>query len=306
MKIATTTEDFVDYFGKQEDRVKALYDAGFRYIDLSLYNVGDMNYFMGEDWQEKADRLLDFAYSLGMKFVQSHAPGKYGNPAVFDDNYDTVVKTTIRAIEVCERLGIENTVVHTGRFVEAQYDLEGKKLCFERNAKFIRDLIDTMEKTNVNVLVENGYLIEDNAFTLVTGAEMKEFIEYVNHPLLHACWDTGHANIAGVDQYKQIIDLGDDLRALHINDNSSRGDEHTLPYTASVNMDSIMCGLIDSGYKGYFTFESGYTLRNHYIRRTFDKDTRLFKTPLCLQQDVEKLFYKTGKYILDAYDCFEE
>ena len=47
---------------------------------------------------------------------------------------------------------------------------------------------------------------------------MRAFSEYVHHPLFHSCWDTGHGNVEGA-QYDQILALGDDLRAVHINDN---------------------------------------------------------------------------------------
>ena len=40
-----------------------------------------------------------------------------------------------------------------------------------------------------------------------SGADMKAFVEYVNHPLFHACWDTGHAHIGG-PQYDEIMTLG--------------------------------------------------------------------------------------------------
>ena len=36
---------------------------------------------------------------------------------------------------------------------------------------------------------------------------MVEFLNYVGHPLLHACWDTGHANCEG-SQYDDIVTLG--------------------------------------------------------------------------------------------------
>ena len=41
MKLATTTGDFTRYFPDTESRIRALYRAGFRHIDLSLYRDAD-------------------------------------------------------------------------------------------------------------------------------------------------------------------------------------------------------------------------------------------------------------------------
>jgi hypothetical protein len=71
-------------------------------------------------------------------------------------------------------------------------------------------------------------------------------------------------------------------------------------------MDSVMCGLQDIDYDGYFTFE----VRNKFApsdkRRTFSRSTLLAKPPLALRDAYEKYLYELGKCILEAYDCFEE
>ena len=167
-----------------------------------------------------------------------------------------------------------------------------------------------MERNNVNVLCENstqrnmGEIYYPNS-----GSDIKEFVKFVDHPLFHACWDTGHANCEG-NQYDDITAIGSDLFALHINDNRGYGDEHILPYLGTVNMDEIVNALLDIGYKGYFTFEGGCSLRPAKYwqgdRRTFEKDTRLAEPQLFMQKHLEKLMYDMGVYMLKQYDCFEE
>ena len=56
MRLATTTCDFGMY-PTHEERIRHLYDAGFRYIDLSLYTEADMVPFMKPDWKETALKL---------------------------------------------------------------------------------------------------------------------------------------------------------------------------------------------------------------------------------------------------------
>ena len=304
MKLATTTGDFEFYCKTYEERIRHIYEAGFRYIDLSLYTVSeDDELLVASDWRKNAERLKAFAENLGMQFVQAHGPGI--NPMCKDDRYEMLLQATIRSIEVCGVLGIPNMVLHSGfeRGVR-------KQEYFERNKEFFEQLFPYMEKCNVNVLCENSTKanMKDGYFPN-SGADVKEFVEYVNHPLFHACWDTGHAHIEGI-QYDEILALGKDLYALHINDNRGEKDEHMIPFFGTISMDEVMHALIDSGYQGYFTMEAGSCLRsaNYWLgkRYQFKKDTRLAQPQLFMQKQMEKLMYEIGVYILKSYDCYEE
>ncbi len=305
MKLATTTGDFGRYFDNHFDRVKCVCEAGFKYIDLSMYSIkAEDELLVCNNWRDNAKALLEETNKLGACFVQAHSPG--GNP--LSDNKDevqTLVDATIRSIDVCGALGIKNTVVHAGMKKGIS-----KEQSFILNKEFFTKLIPAMERNGVNVLCENSTRknMGDMYFTN-TGADMKEFIEYVNHPLFHGCWDTGHGNCEG-SQYNEIMTLGSDLYALHINDNRGEKDEHVLPFMGTVNMDEIMNALINCGYKGYFTFESDSSLRPYHYwignRRQYGDDCRLRNPQLFMQKSIEKLMYDMGVYILKEYNCFEE
>lgn len=304
MRLATTTGDFGSYCKTYKERIKHLYEAGFRYIDLSLYTVREEDELLvSADWKENAEHLKAYAEGLGMKFVQAHAPG--GNPMCKDDKYDVLLKATIRSIEVCGVLGIPNIVVHSG-FEQGVR----KQEYFEKNKLFFEELFPHMEKWNVNVLCENSTKANmKDSFFPNSGADMKAFVEYVNHPLFHACWDTGHAHIEG-PQYDEIMTLGKELYALHISDNRGEKDEHLIPFLGTISMDEVMNALIDSGYQGYFTMEAEGSLRsaNCWLgkRYRFKEDDRLASPQLFMQKQMEKLMYEIGVYILKSYNCYEE
>lgn len=308
MKLATTTGDFDSYLDDDVDRLRKVAAAGFRYVDLSMYSGDAPGWaYAGEDWEKKVDELGNEAAKLGVKFVQAHAPGvnlldagemKHGLFALS------------RSFEVCARLGIENNVVHTGFSGDYLYDRpEDKERYFAANYAVIKELFPVLEKTGVNFLIENTTKVNmGKLWFFITGSEMKEFIGYCNHPLIHAVWDVGHAAIEG-HQYQDIVDLGDDLRALHIHDNRAK-DHHELPLTGMTNYDEILTALIQIGYKGYFTFEAdnvfyGFKrLRRHPELQTYG--SRFTAAPLKLREMAEKLLYEIGKYILQTYDLFEE
>lgn len=300
MKLATTTTDFAPYVRTYEECVKGIYDAGFRYIDFGC----GRNFLEDDNWRDNAKRLRDYAESLGMKFIQMHSPE--GNPLDLKRR-DELVKVTNRSIEVCDIMGIPQTVVHAGWKAEIS-----KEEFYEGNLEFYRQLFPTMEKTGVNVLVENTSstnIPPEKYYYFITGEQLVDFLKYAEHPLLHAVWDTGHANTEGT-QYDQIMALGKELYGIHIHDNSGHGDEHTLPYFGTINMDDVMNALIDVKYEGYFTLEVVTALRNsrngHGRRHVFERDTRLLEPTLEMQIDLERLLYTIGKYCLTSYDVFEE
>ena len=51
MKIATTTGDFTKYAENDSQRIRELYDAGFRYIDLDMYSFTPDSPYMQDSWR---------------------------------------------------------------------------------------------------------------------------------------------------------------------------------------------------------------------------------------------------------------
>lgn len=298
MKLATTTADFCTWGAEYEESVKLIHDAGFRYMDINITRrICD-----SPDGLEEAKRLREFAEKLDMKFIQAHSPE--GNP-LSPEQCDRLVQLTNRSIEICEVLGVPQTVVHAGW----KKDI-GKEQYFKENLDFYKRLYPAMEKTGVNVLIENSTKKNLGAYYyFFTGEQMVDFLKYANHPLLHAVWDTGHGNTEG-GQYEQLMALGKELYGIHVHDNSEHGDEHTMPYFGTLNMDDVINGLIDSGYQGYFTFEVVAALRKsgsrHGKRHTFERDTRLLEPTMEMQMDLERLMYTIGKHCLTSYGVFEE
>ena len=306
MRLATTTEDFDPYFSTYTELIEYVAKAGFKYIDLSMYVVHpDDALLISDNWKETVSEIKKCADRLGVKFVQAHSPG--GRMFLDDHTFnEDLFKKTVRSVEVCAELGIPNLVVHAG-FWKGMTEEE----FFEQNKWFYSRLLKEAEPFGVNILVENSAKdFLGFSYCLTTGEDMRRFIEYVDHPLLHACWDTGHANIIAGPQYDNLMTLGEHLYALHINDNRGNQDEHSMPYMGTINLDEIISALIDLGFKGYFTFESCRLLRpaNCWIgdRRKFAKDTRLADPSAEMHLVMERAMYEIGKYALSAYDIFEE
>ena len=277
MKLATTTADFSAYAKTPADQLELCGKTPFRHIDLNLPHR-----YMGEDWESLTFDAGETAAKCGLTLVQAHA-GDFlsgGDPA---PKYTELT----RAIRACGRLGIPQIVVH------AQWD---------HTVSYPAGM-----ETGVKVLIENSTEANmGSACYFMTGKEMVDFLDYVNHPLLGAVWDTGHANCRGNRQYDDLTALRGRLDGVHIHDNDGRCDEHTAPFMGTVDWDSVVRGLIDTDYKGYFTFEcDNFPMRGGgwpYSRRNDEPaKARLQNPSLELKMLAENYLYETGKYLLERY-----
>lgn len=298
MFLATTTGDFSRYTTEQTDAMAHIRKAGFRYCDYSFqvdYNRKDGIY--GEDYLRHFEKINKAQEALSLKLVQAHAP--MGDP--LDDPNKTFLRDTARCIDACGAWGIKNLVVHSGY-------LRGlsREQTLEKNKEFFLPLLEHAEKYGVNILCENfNKMCIENLYWIDNATDLLAMIECVNHPLFHAIWDVGHANMQQMPQNEELRLLGSHVRALHIQDNKGLDDDHLCPYLGTLNLDAVMHGLLDIGYKGYFTFEVGaFSHANH--RRQFSADTRLLVPPIELRDAFEKYLFELGRCVLQAYGCYEE
>ena len=298
MKLATTTGDYSAYTDSQTIALTHVRNAGFRYAD---YNFGiDYNHRNGiytENQEAYINSISELCNKIGIKLVQAHSP--MGTPLEDDGSF---LSDTLRCVDACGAWGIKNLVVHSGYC----HGLSPEQT-FERNKAFFLPLLDRAEKYGVNILVENfNKMCIENLYWIDNAPDLLRMINHVNHPLFHAVWDVGHANMQKMQQDEALRLLGNHVFALHIQDNMGDKDSHLTPFLGTLNLDSVMNGLLDIGYNGYFTFEVGGVFTPASKRRTYEKDTRLESAPIELRDAYEHYLYELGKCILEKYNCFEE
>ena len=297
MKLATTTGDFFAYTNSQALALEHIRRAGFKYAD---YNFGcDYKERTGvySDFDRHTEEILKATDKLGIKLIQAHAP--MGKPL---EDGGALLADTLVCIDACGAWGIPNIVVHSG-YVRGLSPEE----TFERNKEFFMPLLKRAEKYGVNILVENfNRMSIDGLYWIDNAPDLLRMVECVDHPLFHAVWDVGHANMQEMPQDEALRMLGGHVRALHIQDNMGDKDSHLVPFLGTMNLDAVMTGLFDIDYKGYFTFEVGAFFTPESKRREFARSTRLSSAPIELRDAFERYLYELGKCILEKYDCFEE
>ena len=306
MKVSTTTSDFRGYTDSCVEAVCQFESTGFRYLDFGFSEAE----LLGENWMATIKEAAQAAAVRGLSFVQAHAPGY--NPFAPEADHDAGMLAVQRTIQACAVLGIPNIVVHPGCSKEYM-NPDGKEEFWRMNRKYYEARYPVMEKFHVNVLIENSATGNmKGKYFFFSGKEMAEFLDECNHPLLHACWDTGHANMDARDQYQDILDLGSHLRAIHLADNFGVWDEHIAPFMGTLDLDAVMQGLLAVDFKGYLTFESNNMLQRAGVwphsrqENPQIKQRRLQNPSLELRRKAESMLFEIGKYVLSTYDCFEE
>ncbi|MBE6649678.1 MAG: sugar phosphate isomerase/epimerase [Ruminococcaceae bacterium] len=147
------------------------------------------------------------------------------------------------------------------------------------DSDIICNAIPLAEKYNVGIAIENPATHDDITDTFCIYADS------FNSEFIGVCYNIGHANLAGsddfgikkfdVDKAEALRKVGDRIKMLHVNDNHGDVDRRLCPTVAnavcSVEWGKIIDALKDIGFNGAFSlnceldFEE-YCLRDDYIR----------------------------------------
>lgn len=133
------------------------------------------------------------------------------------------------------------------------------------------ELLPFAKDCGVKIATENMWNWDDakdeSCFAAcATSESFIEHIDAVNDPYLVACLDIGHAEMrgSGSGAANMIRALGHRLQALHIHDNDRWHDSHQIPFSMSIDFAPIAAALKEIGYKGWFTLEADYYLKEKF------------------------------------------
>ena len=295
MKIATTIAEVLSYVDLNAAEAVEFYrETGFKYLDFSFYHAVTRpdHPLMKEGWKEWVLAAKKAAEDGGIQWVQAHLPAC----KLIGEGKELGLKACLRAIEACGILDIENAVIHSS-FAEGDFRYpQDRDAYFAANKPFLDALVPAMEKHGVRVLLENSCQVNTRGLYFpMTAADLNAFIAHLGHPLFGACWDIGHAHIEGLDQRDELVALGNNLKAVHIHDNNGRSDQHQPVFNGTLNWDSFLRGLKDSGFEGPFTYEI-----DGFLPYTKEPDS-LADLRREKKRDSLKDQYKTAKQLLAAY-----
>lgn len=299
MKIAASIADMYEYCSSPAEAVRCYVGTGFKYLDYNFYTAHLNNSpFMQDDdraWRAQIEDTAKTAKECGFTFVQSHLPG-YNPMGNFD--HKRCMRALLRTAEACGILNIPTMVIHSSYSLVHRYPMD-QDAYFEYNKKFLYPILETAEKYGTVLCIENTSAKNmGECYFPRTAAEMNEFVKFINHPLLGCCWDTGHAVMEGKsDQYADLMELGKNLKAVHIHDNNGLSDQHLAPYCGKLQLSRVIEALRDTDFKGYFTFETDRFMKNFSGNPPLPKE---------LRREVIRLLFNLGKSALEYHGVYED
>ena len=252
MKVCTSINVFYDwdFIVPVEDQIQRVYDAGFRHMDMNFWDwcTDPRSPFCQDNWRDWVEGIAKKAQALNVKFTQAHADvfNFYtGDPARYE--------MYLRCLEGAAMLGIPWMTFHPSGHPDFSPEIEAKNI--KENIEYYKPLVEIAEKYKVGIALENM------SRRLCSADHLIQMVDALDSPYVGVCWDTGHAHIAGQNQYESLKALGPRLHALHIQDNDGITDEHMPPHFGTIEWDPVMKALREIKYPGDFTFEAHMIVR---------------------------------------------
>lgn len=228
--------------------------GGYTVLDINFCEaMNPWSRMRQDDWESYVKELAALGRENGVVFRQSHLP--YYD--IFRDSQpdETMELLIERSILASAMLGVRWAVTHPGTFY-ADYALSR-----EKNLCYYRKHLETARVQGIGLCLENDFgFIAGCSGKMLYCADIRELTDLVDGfcdpEHMGVCYDFGHGNLcAGADHRKNLTQIGQRLRALHVHDNRGEKDEHLMPFHGNINWEDCMAALADIGYCGDLTFE---------------------------------------------------
>lgn len=288
-----------------EEGFAVLKQAGFSCADFSLNGYllnsslyqGELNDFFDRSVQELEHFFAPHkagAQAAGILIQQMHMPYPVYVPTGSRELNEYLWREVgPKSMAVCAYLECPYIVIHG--FKLARF-LGSEEKEWEQTERFIDSIAPYAKETGITICIENlydgvgGHLLEGPCCDAGKAAERIDRINDKYHAeVLGFCFDTGHANLVGLDMEKFITKLGYRLKVLHIHDNDGIMDLHQIPFTftktrenkVSTDWDGFIRGLKNIHYDKVLNFETAPVLTAF---------------PEVIKRDVLAFIARIGKY----------
>lgn len=261
-----------------------LKSVGFSCADFSLnsYLLNTSLYkFERNAFFDQSDAELEQHFSphkkgasaAGITINQMHMPYPVYVPGGNSDLNDYLRNIVARkSMNICAFFQCPYIVVHGFKLAR---NLGSEEMEWAQTEKFLDSLAPLAKELHIMICVENlyhsvgGHLVEGPCCNARKTAErIDRFNDRHHSEVLGVCFDTGHANLVGIDFESFLTALGHRLKVLHIHDNDGAGDLHQIPFTftktrentASTDWEGFLAGLRNIRFDQVLSFETAPVL----------------------------------------------
>lgn len=267
-----------------EEGFALLKRAGFSCADFSLNGYltntslyqSEINAFFDKPIGELERFFTSHKYgaeAAGITISQMHMPyPSYvpGGSRELNDYLWNIVAP--KSMEICAFFGCPYIVVHGFKLA---HFLGSEEEEWKHTRQFLDFLAPMAREMGITICMENlydsigGHLVEGPCCDVQKAAErIDRMNEEYRGEVLGFCFDTGHANLVGLDFEHFLTALGSRLKVLHIHDNDGVSDLHQIPFTftktrenlPSTDWEGFLRGLRNIKYHGVLSFETAPVL----------------------------------------------
>lgn len=261
-----------------EDGFALLRQAGFSCADFSLngYQAKDTDIFFRQSMVDLENFFTPHkraAEMAGITISQMHMPYPIYMPRADRELNDYLWKEAApKSMKLCAFFGCPYIVVHGFKLA---YFLGSEEREWEQTEHFLNSIAPMAKEMGITICIENlydsagGHLVEGPCCDARKAAERIDRMNEKYHAqVLGFCFDTGHANLVGIDFQDFLTTLGERLKVLHIHDNDGISDLHQIPFTftrtrenrTSTDWEGFVRGLRRIRFEGALSFETAPVL----------------------------------------------
>ncbi|MCI8514945.1 MAG: sugar phosphate isomerase/epimerase [Lachnospiraceae bacterium] len=213
------------------------------------------------------------AEAAGIEINQMHMPYPIYVPGAGPERNEYLWNVVApKSMELCAFFRCPYIVVHGFKMT---HFLGSEEKEWEQTEKFLRFLAPTAKELGITICIENlydnvgGHLVEGPCCQARKAAERIDRLNERYHAEIFGfCFDTGHANLVGIDFENFMATLGSRLKVLHIHDNDGTSDQHQIPFTftrtrenrSSTDWEGFARGLERACFDGVLSFETAPVL----------------------------------------------
>lgn len=244
-------------------------------LNTSLYQSG-LNAFFDKPLQE-LERFFtphkQGAKAAGITINQMHMPYPVYVPKANKEINDYLWNQVApKSMAVCAFFDCPYIVIHGFKLA---YFLGSEELEWQETAKFIDSIAPFAKEMGITICIENlyegigGHIVEGPCCNVKKAVERIDRInDKYGTEVLGFCFDTGHANLIGIDFENFITTLDYRLKVLHIHDNDGISDLHQIPFTftktrenlSSTDWEGFIRGLRNIKFDKVLSFETAPVL----------------------------------------------
>jgi len=245
-----------------QESIACIQQAGFDQVELS-----------GADWDlwlETPEELARALEDAAIRPLSVHSPPQgWFNGAEDENTRAQSIELVIHCFSLAAQVGADIVVCHSNGRSNA-YDGAHFAANWARSRESLTRLAEHADKAGIRMAVENLPAYRTHR----PSSSVRQVLAMIDGLGDHVgiCLDAGHSNANGISPAREVLEAGDRLFALHIQDNDGSGeDQHLIPGQGTTDWEAFLDALDQIQFTGLRTFEVMHGAEREEIMRALSR-----------------------------------